>query len=509
MSAEELGADVRRRCSRGTLILSLLQTGRTLVQLVSVVVLARWLGPEPFGQFAIAMAVIGLFQVLVSSGLATASIQAKELSTEQANALFWLNLAFSSLALVAIAILAAASPWWGWSSSIKRLLYVCGMGMWIESLSRQHVAALTRSFRFRTLAVVRMASSVATAAAGILYLWIDDSAMSMAIGVLAGGSTTTIGSCIAHRWIPGRGCWDDQTRKMLGFGANVTGTAVLTFLRQNADNLIVGTLCGMSVLGLYTRAYSLLNMQWRQIRMPLSAALLPTLSKLQDEPEEFRKTFFASLRMLTLVGFFLSGALFLTAQTQVRVLLGRSWDEVVPIYRCLLPLAMLRYVDAVHYWVSEPLGRPGRRLRWEAIQTPMVLMTVVATAPHGILAVALGVSLVHLLTWYWGIAFVLKETLVSARQVFSEVFPFAAVSIIAIGSGWLVGVEPHVVSYLTDTKIAGDWGEAVALIAYLSVWGSAVVAVPAVHGPMHRVRGWVSAKLPSRRRSGYLFNQPA
>ena len=64
---------------------------RILLQLMSIFLLARLLSPSDYGLIAMVAAIIGVGEVFRDFGLSAAAIQAKSLSKEQRDNLFWIN----------------------------------------------------------------------------------------------------------------------------------------------------------------------------------------------------------------------------------------------------------------------------------------------------------------------------------------------------------------------------------------------------------------------------------
>ncbi|MCU1637144.1 MAG: lipopolysaccharide biosynthesis protein, partial [Cryobacterium sp.] len=75
---------------------------RILVQLTGIVILARLLSPSDYGLIASVTAIIGIGEVFRDFGLSSAAVQAKELSRNQQDNLFWIN-TLIGLVLTAVA----------------------------------------------------------------------------------------------------------------------------------------------------------------------------------------------------------------------------------------------------------------------------------------------------------------------------------------------------------------------------------------------------------------------
>src|SRR4051812_26221927 len=104
-ASTQIPADLGRRTARGAGITLAGQGARILLQLLSVMVLARLLVPSDYGLLAVGLVVVGIGEVVRDFGLTAAAVRAPELTIQQRNGLFWIN----SGAGVLLALLAVAS----------------------------------------------------------------------------------------------------------------------------------------------------------------------------------------------------------------------------------------------------------------------------------------------------------------------------------------------------------------------------------------------------------------
>ncbi|MFT4010239.1 MAG: oligosaccharide flippase family protein, partial [Nocardioidaceae bacterium] len=155
--------------ARGTGITLLVQAGRTVLQFGSVVVLARLLTPEDFGLIAMVTAVIGIADLIRDFGLSLATMQAKDLTHEERDNLFWANLAMGGGCTV---IAVAATPLIVSGYGEPRLAPIVLSLAWVFTISgftTQFRAGLARDLRFRAIGTSDLGSQlIATIVAIVL-----------------------------------------------------------------------------------------------------------------------------------------------------------------------------------------------------------------------------------------------------------------------------------------------------------------------------------------------------
>src|SRR5438132_8671702 len=119
LSTDHLLADLKGRTVSGAFITTAAQGAQVLLNLVSIMVLARLLIPKDFGLFAMVATIIGYLRVFKDAGLSTATVQREGITHAQVSNLFWINVAISGATTV---ILAASSPLVAWFYRDPRLV---------------------------------------------------------------------------------------------------------------------------------------------------------------------------------------------------------------------------------------------------------------------------------------------------------------------------------------------------------------------------------------------------
>ena len=214
-----------KAAARGTGMTLATQGVRVLLQLCSVVLLARLLTPQDFGRIAMVASVIGVADLLRDAGLSSAAVQAKTLSEAERTNLFWANL---GLGVVAAAATAACEPLivrgYGDPTLGAIVFSLCGVFI-VSGANTQFRADLTRRLRFGSLAL----SDVGSQAAGIVVaialavsgagFWaivaqqvVSRSSSSRSTSGRRGGSPAagTAGSRCATSSASAAGCWEPR-----------------------------------------------------------------------------------------------------------------------------------------------------------------------------------------------------------------------------------------------------------------------------------------------------------
>lgn len=385
---EHLKADLKGRSVRSGVITMVAQAVKFLLQMGVTVVLARLLTPEDFGLIAMVTAITGFVGMFKSMGLSMATVQKPDITHEQISTLFWINVMLSLGIMLLIAAIAPAIAWFYGDSRLTWITLALASVFIFSGLTIQHQALLTRQMRFGRLAAIEVISNVAGVVTGIVLAWYGAGYWALVLMHAAGAITTAIGVWSACRWCPGLPVRNSGVRGMLAFGGNLTGFNIINYFGRNLDNILIGRYWGALSLGLYSKAYNLLMLPIRQIIAPISAVAIPTLSRLQDEPERYRRYYCRAISLIAFITMPLVITLAALSDEIIRIVLGEQWADTAVIFKVLAFAAMVQPVVSTTGWVYVSLGQTNRMLRWGLIGVPLIILSFVIGLPWGALGVA-------------------------------------------------------------------------------------------------------------------------
>lgn len=417
-------ASLGARAARGTSVTLGVQGVRALLQVVSVVLLARLLDPSDFGLVAMVTSVIGIADLVRDFGLSSAAITAKDLSRAQQNALFWIGTALGA-ACTGIAVLAAPAIAAGYGQPRLTTVVLALAGVFtLSGASTQMRADLARSLRFGALGAVDVgaqASGIALAVVGALSGWGLWALVAQQVCVAVVGLVAVAALSTFRPGLPRRGA---DVRPFLGFGGAVLGTQSIAYATKNVDNVALGAVWGAGPLGLYTRAYQLLMAPLNQINAPMTRVALPVLTRVHGTPDYARY-----LARAQLVACYATATVFAVAAALsvpvVAVLFGPRWVSVAPIFAVLAVGGVFRALAQIAYWIFLSAGRPGAQLRLSLVTGPATVALILAGLPWGAIGVAAGHSVAHLLVW-------IAQLVVAGRSTGTDVRPLFATSVRAL-----------------------------------------------------------------------------
>ena len=291
LNTDHLLSDLKGRTISGTFITIAAQAIKFLLNLAFIMALARLLSPKDFGLYAMVTTMMGFLWIFQDIGLSTATVQRQEISHAQVSNLFWVNVGVGGVVTLVVAASAPAIAWFYREPRLIGITLALSITFLLTTSAVQHIALLNRQMRFGAIATIEVTcvlggylTGIGMALSGYGY-WALVGANLMQVVI------RLVLSWLISGWKPRLFSRNAQTRHLLSFGANITIGNLINTLARGLDNVLIGRFFGPVAVGLYSRASILLMRPLEQFTMPINAVLIPALSRVQTEPERYRRTF--------------------------------------------------------------------------------------------------------------------------------------------------------------------------------------------------------------------------
>jgi O-antigen/teichoic acid export membrane protein len=432
--------DLKQRTIRGGVARLFAQAANFLLRLGSLMILARLLGPKEFGLVGMVTAFTGVLDLLRDFGLSSAAVQRTTVTQEQISTLFWINMLVGTALGISFMVMAPALAAFYHEPRLVWVTIVLAVGFVFNSAGIQHSALLQRQMRFTTLAVINtvalfIASIAAIAGAKAGYGYWALVAMTVTSPLIS-----TVGFWLATAWVPGMPRRRIGMRSMMSFGGTITLNSLVAYVAYNAEKVLIGRFWGADAIGLYGRAYQLVNIPTANLNSAVGEVAFSALSRVQDDPKRFNNYFLKGYSLVLAMTLPLTIACVVFANDVVLVLLGPKWMDAVVIFRLLAPTIMIFAVINPLGWLLYSLGLVRRSLNIALVFAPTILAGYIMGLRYGPKGVAFSYSAVMTLWVIPFIAWCVKGTAVSFRDVLLAVIRPLGFGILAGGLAFAVRV---------------------------------------------------------------------
>jgi O-antigen/teichoic acid export membrane protein len=410
------------------------------------IVLARVLGPESFGTFAVAT--VALLAVLSFNelGVSLAIVRWRDDPAGIAPTVNTISV-LSSLVLFAVVFLTAPTFATAMGApAATNVVRLMSVAIIVNGVVATPAALLQRDFRQGRRMALDQVNTWLGAVVSLLLALLGLGAMSLAIGRIAG---SVVSGVMFLRWspLPYRFGFDKtQVRGLLRFGLPLAGASLIVFAVGYADQLTAGSVLGATALGFYVLAFNLSSWPVSIFSQPLRSVAPAVFSRLQHDPEQMNRTFGDVLKLLAAVSLPVCLLLAGAAGPIIRFVYGAQWAPAASVLMFLGLLAAARIffelsydflvVRGASHWILIVQGGwlavlvPALILgaRWDGLRGIAIAQAVVAVAvvlpAYALLLRRSGITVTGLLRKIW-LAVLVSLVVGAAALLISQEIPSA------------------------------------------------------------------------------------
>jgi O-antigen/teichoic acid export membrane protein len=245
----------------------------------------------------------------------------------------------------------------------------------------------------------------------------------------------TLGFWGAARWIPGPPRRRAGIRSMVRFGGAVTLNGLVAYIATNCDKILLGRFWGVDALGIYGRAYQLVNIPTDNLNQAAGEVAFSALSRIQDDQQRLKNYFLKGYSLVLALTLPITAACALFAGDITLVLLGPKWNAAAPILRLLAPTILVFAIANPLFWLLSSLGLVKRSLKMSFVIAPVMVGSYFLGLPYGPRGVALAYSAGMMLWVFPLIAWAVHDTVVSVKDVLLAVFrPLVSSAVAAVAA---------------------------------------------------------------------------
>lgn len=381
------------RVARGVVWSAAESWTRHLVSFAVAVVLARQLGADDFGLAALAMVAPVILAAPVTTGFPDALIQRPELEPIHTDSVFWLLLGTGFLLSLLVWCCAAPIARALDEPRLAELVRWTSASVLLQAAASVPAAVLRRNLDFRLLALRNTTGTmiggglgVALATAGF-GVW---SLVGMQLGTVAIESAILLGF---GQWRPRLRFSPRHCRDLFGFAGPLTLHSLLTLANDELPKVIIGLIVGTPAVGIFAFARRPLEFLTQGFLGPVASVSMPTVSRLQGQPDKIDAFFLKAARMAALVGFPVFIGFAAVASGAVPLLFGEHWAEAVPAVQILMLVGVSRSLESLPGLSLLALGHSRLLLKLALLYTALCLLLVPAAAHFGLAAALAAVLL--------------------------------------------------------------------------------------------------------------------
>jgi O-antigen/teichoic acid export membrane protein len=362
---------------------------RLVLQFGSQVVLARILGPEQYGLFAIGAIVISFSGFFSDIGLAYGLIQKEHVGPRDIRFVFTWQIILGAVVTAAIGFSASSIAGFFGDSRATEVVQALAIICLLNALAAPSLNLLKRSLDFRRIQFAQIISFIGgyilvgiplalygSQVWALVAAWIVQSTLFLVL--IYAATRHPLGLLVRY----------EDAKSLSGYGATVLVTNLINWLINNIDRVIIGRVFSSREIGLYATTYNMLYTPTTSLLGIIQPVFFSASARMSDQREAIAASYRAligAVAIFILPAFVCVGAI---SETFVLALYGPKWSEAAALFRPLalaMPLFMLWGFTTPLLWTG---GHASREFR---AQLPLAFVWVAAcwfAAQYSVTAVA-------------------------------------------------------------------------------------------------------------------------
>ena len=458
---------LQRKAIRSGVWVGLSSAGVAVLSFARSIVLARLLTPEIFGLMAICSMAIRMIEIFTETGFGAALIHRQQRFEEARDTAFTLMvLRGVGLSLLACLIAPWAAAFYE-QPILSSLVTVVGISLILSGCQNINMIALQKELDFKRLTYFEQTTAVLNFGVSVGLAYALQSVWALVYAQIA---SAAISSILSFVMLPGRVRFrfdPSIAKELLHYGKFITGLAIVVFLTRELDNLAIGKLLGMDMLGYYVVAYGLANIPSTYLSAVLAKVLFPMFSKLQNDRVALGVEYGRGMRVLAAIAVPLSVGIAVLAPEIIAVLYGPKWAAAAPPLQILAVFGGCRALWMLNGYLYNAIGKP--QIDFYVSLSRLILMGALLyplTVSYGILGASVAVTLPMVLQFLAGIA-------MSQRFIGVPMATVLRPCAVAMGQGAVLA------AVLLGAKTFVSSGPLVSLAVLIAVGGLACLALNA------------------------------
>ena len=399
-----------------------------LVAPITNMVLARLLTPDAFGVVATITMIISFAEIFSDAGFNRYIIQHEyKDDSEQTitlNTAFWTTLSISLLIWGAISIFSEQLAVLVGNPGLGLAIVVACVAIPLQAFSSIQMSLYKRNFDFKTLFGVRAVGLIVPLVVTIPLAYFYRSYWALIIGTVVTNILNAVILTYFSSWKPRLSYSFKALREMFSYSIWVLLDTILVWLTNYFDIFIIGLLLSQYYLGLYKTAMNVSGQIIALITASLMPVLFSTLSRLQNDLPEFKRTLLKFQKVVSILLVPLGFGIFAYSDFVTRILLGKQWDEAsgfIGWWGLTSCLTILLSHFCSHTYPA--LGKPRLSVIAQVLHLIFLLPTIYIAAHYTFETLYLSRSLIRFQLILVNMSFVWVLLKLSPFRLFKNIYP--------------------------------------------------------------------------------------
>ncbi len=317
--------------------------GKTVLNIIVGIVLARLLPPSDFGLLTMTFIFIGLADLFSTLGMGASVVKQKNLTKAHIATATTITIILGFLIFAIFYFTAPLIAEFYKEIRLVPILRALSVIFIVKGVTAVSYSRLVREIDFKSILIIEFGSYLfGYSLFAIVFASLGFGVWSLVIGRLA---TNVLSSILTLRKVPpvlNFTIGKKEFKELFAFGSGVSFSKLFDYTGNNVDNLLIGKLINSDALGLYNRAYNLMTLPISKISSGIYNVLFPAFAKVQDNTQSLRTAYYRTIKSTAFLLFPVLTAMFAAADFIILGLYGPKWEGAIDAFKILIFAGFLR-----------------------------------------------------------------------------------------------------------------------------------------------------------------------
>jgi O-antigen/teichoic acid export membrane protein len=372
-----------------------------LLNLLTVVVIARVLTPDELGVYAIAAAMVMVVDVLKSFGVSSYIIKKEILTSSDIRSALGLNIIITSTLGLGILVFAKPLEIFYQYEDIAILLWLLSISFFVSPFYGNGIALLSRQFKFKQRLQIYLISQVFEFAVMIIFILLGFSYFSMAIAVAFKSLFQVL---LVKLYQPNEMCWVPSftgMKPIAKFGVFVTFSNLFERLTIISSDLIIGKFGTPGMVAYFSRGLGFIEFLTATISGGISPVTMPFLAEKKRLGENLETAYYEASKLL---GAILLPVLIVAGVASYPVIMlffGEQWVKSAELVSVLCLWGVFRNIHALSPTLLITSGDEKHLFIRNMVMFCLTSAGVYFAFPYGLKTIAIAVTAVAFINFVY------------------------------------------------------------------------------------------------------------
>ena len=413
--------------------------GTQTILVIFTIILARLVAPSDYGTISLVTIFIALINVLVDGGFSAAIIQKDNLDNRDYSTVFYFNLIFSFLIMLAVMFIAPAIADFYGVPLLIPIMRVLAFKIPLVAISAVQQAIVMRELQFSKFFITSTGATFISGVVSIILAYFGFGVWALVAQDFLVTTCSIIIMFALTRWKPMLYFSIARLKNLYDYGWKLLVQSLLNTLFANVRSLLIAKFYSPEDLAYYTKGNQYPNLIVTNVDTAISRALFPVMSRAQSSIMMVRSYAQKAMQVSSFILSPLLVGLIVMAKPFTVVLLTEKWLDMIPYLQIICVTLLFRAPQTALLQSIKSVGRSDIILKMDVPLRILGLILLFSVINWGVIYIALSEVVLEITVFSAYMYFAKEHIGIRYREVFASFLNNVGIAIIMGVAVYLVG----------------------------------------------------------------------